>query len=48
MPKSMWHPQLRLGSAIGGLFPTLAAAAQRRASPASLVQQIAQAQRHQR
>ncbi|WP_336051874.1 hypothetical protein [Streptomyces sp. CA2R101] len=32
----------------GGLFPTLAAAAQRGASPASLVQQIAQAQRHQR
>ncbi|MFJ9470820.1 SDR family NAD(P)-dependent oxidoreductase [Streptomyces caniferus] len=40
--------ELRLGSAIGGLFPTLAAAVQRRASPASLVQQVAQAQRHQR
>ena len=40
--------ELRLGSAIGGLFPSLAAAAQRRASPASLVQQVAEAQRHQR
>jgi len=40
--------ELRLGSAIGGLFPTLAAVVQRRAAPASLVQQIAQAQRHQR
>ncbi|GES29922.1 oxidoreductase [Streptomyces angustmyceticus] len=40
--------ELRLGSAIGGLFPTLAAAVQRRAAPAALVRQIAQAQRHQR
>ncbi|MFE4578101.1 SDR family NAD(P)-dependent oxidoreductase [Streptomyces chartreusis] len=40
--------ELRLGSAIGGLFPTLAAAVQRKATPSLLVQQITEAQRDKR
>ena len=40
--------ELRLGSAIGGLFPGLAAAVQRKMTPEPLLQQITRAQRDKR
>lgn len=40
--------ELRLGSAIGSLFPSLGAAVQRRAALESFIGQITQAQRHKR